>query len=134
MNTSFGYITAFEYRLKAATAEVMAFKSGEKYVRMQEEYRKELRLLEHRIRELEEELSLTHSETITVRNQWFEVFKELEKESSRKLDISRKQNRQMEKRALDAERRLDTLQDKATQQRRRIYELETTLEEERGKI
>lgn len=104
MNTSFGYITALEYRLKAATTEVMAFRSGEKYVKMQEGYQKELRLMERRIRKLEKELSLAHSETITVRNQWFEVFEELEKESARKLDISRKLNRQMEKRALEEER------------------------------
>lgn len=134
MNTSFGYITALEYRLKAAAAEVMAFRSGEKYVKMQDEYLKELRLLERRIRKLEEELSLAHSETITIRNQWFEVFEELEKESARKLEISRRLNKQMEKRALDAERRLDAVQDKVTQQRRRIYELETALEEEKGKI
>ena len=132
MNTSFGYITALEYRLKAATTEVMAFRSGEKYVKMQEEYQKELRLMERRIRKLEKELSLAHSETITVRNQWFEVFEELEKEFARKLDISSKLNRQMEKRALEAERRLGAMQDKVTQQRHRIYELETALEEERG--
>lgn len=77
MNTSFEYITTLEYRLKAATAEVRAFKSGDKYIKMQEEYLKELRHLERIIKRLEEELSIAHSETITIRNQWFEIFEEL---------------------------------------------------------
>ena len=41
MNASFEYTTTLEYRLKAANAQIRAFKSGEIYVRMQEEYLKE---------------------------------------------------------------------------------------------
>ena len=133
MNTSFHYITTLEYRLKAATAEVMAFKSGEKYIKMQEEYLKELRHLERIIKRLKEELAIAHSETITVRNQWFGIFEELQKESERKLSISKKLNKQMEKRALNAERQVDNLRNKITEQRHKIYDLETELEEEKGK-
>lgn len=46
MNASFEYISTLEYRLKAANAQIRTFKSGEIYVRMQEEYLKELRSLE----------------------------------------------------------------------------------------
>ena len=46
---------------------------------MQEEYRKELRSLEWEIRKLKDGLSRTHSETVSVRNQWFEIFEELQK-------------------------------------------------------
>lgn len=133
MNTSFELITTLEYRLKAATAKVMAFESGEKYIKMKVEYEKELRFLERRIRKLEEELSIAYSQIITVRNQWFEVFEDLQKESERKLNILQRLNKQMEKRALKAERQLDAAQDKVKEQRLRIYELKTELEEERGK-
>ena len=54
MNSSFEYITSLEYRLKAARTEILAFKSGEKYVRMQEEYQKEIRYLERIIKNLKE--------------------------------------------------------------------------------
>ena len=57
MNRSFEYITTLEYRLKAANAQILAFKSGEKYIRMQEEYVKERCSLEQKIRKLEDELS-----------------------------------------------------------------------------
>ena len=35
MNSRFEYITTLEYRLKAASNEIAAFKSGEKYIRME---------------------------------------------------------------------------------------------------
>lgn len=133
MNHSFEYITALTYRLKAATAEVMAFKSGEKYIRMQEEYLKELRYLERKIKTLEEQVSVAHAETVTVRNQWFEVFEEQQKDFEKKLNFSKKLNKQLEKRTLKAECQLDDLRNKVTVQRHENYDLKTQLEEEKGK-
>lgn len=133
MNHSFEYITTLTYRLKAATTEVMAFRSGEKYMRMQEEYLKELRYLERRIKKLEEQVSAAHVETVTVRNQWFEVFEEQQKDFEKKLNFSKKLNKQLEKRALKAECQLDDLRNKVTAQRHEIYDLKTQLAEEKGK-
>lgn len=133
MNTSFEFITNLEYRLKAALAEVMAFKSGEKYIKMQDEYLKELRHLERIIKRLEEEISIAHRETTTVRNQWFEIFDDLQKEYERKLSISKQLNKQLEKRALNAERQIDDLRNKVTEQRHKLYALATELEDEKGK-
>ena len=133
MNRSFEYITTLEYRLKAANAQIQAFKSGEKYIRLQQEYLRELRSLEQKIRELEDELSRAHSETVSVRNQWFEIFEELQKESDRKLAALLKELKQMEKRAIKAERQRDAALDKVTQQRHKIYALETELEDEKGR-
>lgn len=133
MHSSFEYITSLEYRLKAANAEVMAFKSGEKYVRMQEEYLKEIRRMERIIKNMAEELASAHSETITVRNQWFEIFEDMQKEFERKLAFSQRFNRMLEKRALKAEKEVDDLRNKVTDQRHEIYELKTELEEEKGK-
>lgn len=133
MNRSFEYITTLEYRLKAANAQILAFKSGEKYIRMQEEYLKELRSLEQKIRKLEDELSRAHSETASVRNQWFEIFEDLQKECARKLSALRKELGKMEKRAIKAEKQRDDALDKVTQQRHKIYALETALEEEKGR-
>jgi len=133
MNSSFEYITTLEYRLKAANAQIQAFKSGEKYIRMQKEYLKELRSLERKIRELENALSCAHGETVSVRNQWFEMFEELQKECDRKIAALLKKLEQMEKRAIKAERQRDEALDKVTSQRHKIYALETELEDEKGK-
>ena len=133
MNASFEYTTTLEYRLKAANAQICAFKSGEIYVRMQEEYLKELRSLEREIRKLKDELSRARSETVSVRNQWFEIFEELQKECERKLSALRKELERMERRSIKAERQRDAALDKVTRQRHKIYGLEMALEEEKGR-
>lgn len=133
MNRSFEYITALEYRLKAANARILAFESGEKYIRMQEEYLKELRFLEKKIRKLEDELSRARRETVSVRDQWFKIFEDLQKECARQLSALRKELERMEKRAVKAEKQRDDALDRVTQQRHKIYALETELEEEKGR-
>ena len=133
MNRSFEYITTLEYRLKAANARILAFESGEKYIRMQEEYLKELRCLEKKIRKLEDELSQARRETVSVREQWFEIFEDLQKECARQLSALRKELEGMEKRAVKAEKQRDDALDRVTQQRHKIYALETELEEEKGR-
>lgn len=93
MNSSFEYITSLEYRLKATITEVMAFKSGEKYSKMKNEYLKELRHLERVVKELEAALATAHSDIITIRNQWFEAFEDQQKDFDRKLKNSRNLNK-----------------------------------------
>lgn len=133
MNRSFEYTTTLEYRLKAANTEILAFKSGEKYMQLQTEHQKVVRSLERRIRILEKELCRSHSETITVRNQWFVVFEELQTESGQKQAEYEKEKKQLKEKILKVECQRDAALDKVTEQRHKIYELETELEEERGK-
>lgn len=122
-----------ECRLKAARAELAAFKTGKKYQDIQEMHRKEVHDLECRIRQLEEELAQAHRDLKTNTGHWMEVFDDLEKEHQKEVAALTKQLARMEKRALRAERERDECKDKITQQRHRIYEVETALEEEKGK-
>lgn len=132
MNISFERVTTLEYRLKAAQAQINAFISGEKYVQMQQEFLRALRTEERRRKELEEEIARSHSETIAVRNQWFAVFDEMEKEHAREVAALKKKIKQLEQRLLNAEQQRDTALNKVTEQRRHIYEVETALENEKG--
>lgn len=133
MNSSFEYTTTLEYRLKAAKAELEAFKSGEKYIRMEELRRKEVRALKRKIAKLEKELAEARSRTVTVRDQWFEVFEQLQKECDRKVAAAQKEARLMEKRAVKAEQQRDAALDKVTEQRHELYEVKTKLEDEKEK-
>lgn len=133
MNASFEYITSLEYRLKAAVTKVMAFESGEKYIQMKAEYLKELRHLERVVKGLEAALTMAHSDIVTIRNQWFEAFEDQQKDYDRKLSLLRNRNKQLEKRALNAECQRDELRGKVTEQRQEIYALKTELEDEKGK-
>ena len=133
MNSSFEYTSSLQYRLKAANTELQAFRSGKKYLDMEEQYHKTVRALERRIKELEQELAKSHRDIVSVREKWFEIFEELEKEFNRKLSAANKKAQEMEERALRAEAQRDEALDKVTHQRHRIYEVETELEEEKGK-
>lgn len=133
MNHSFNIITSLQYRLKAVLAEVGGFKSGKKYQDMQEAHEKEVRSYECRIKDLKSELAKAYRDIVNIRSQWFEVSGDLEKEHSKELSKALKKAEQMENRALRAERQRDEALDKIKEQRIKIYEVETELEEEKGK-
>lgn len=133
MNSSFEYITSLQYRLKAAMNELAAFKSGEKYVQMEKHFLGMIRSLESRVKALEKELAKAHAETVTVRNYWFDVANDMDIESNRREKKLLKQLKNMESRALKAEKQRDDALDKITEQRKEIYRLGTELEEEKGK-
>ena len=106
MIDSFGYVT-LQCRLKALKAEVQAFKSGEKYRQIKLLHRKDIHAYERKVQKLQAELSCTHSKAIDIRDQWFQIFEDMQKEYGRKLEELQKANRELEKRALKAEHRRD---------------------------
>jgi hypothetical protein len=133
MNRFFEIITSLEYRLKAARAEAAAFKSGKKYLDMQEKHDKTVRSFERRIKEQDKELAGARREIITVRNQWFEVFGNLEKEFNQKRSAALKEIEQLKKRLFKTQGQLDEALDKVKEQRLELYKLKTELEEEKGR-
>lgn len=134
MNRSFERITTLQYRLKAAQAELAAFYSGEKYVRMEEQRLTQVRALERKVANLEAAVAKEHSHAITIRNQWFEMFEQLQKECDRKIAKAEKKAALMEKRAIRAERQRDDALKKVTLQRRELYKVQTELDNEKQKV
>ena len=134
MNRLFEYTTALEYQLKASRAEVEAFKSGDKYTKLESSHRKTVRFLENQVKALKRELAQSRRETITIRNQWFDVFETLQDEFADALNKSQKENQQLKERNLEVERQRDDAMDKITAQRKRIYELESEVEIKDGKL
>ena len=133
MNRSFEYITTLEYKLKAANARIQAFESGERYVQLEQRYQKEVQTLLQKIKVLEKELFFAQKESSRIRNQWFEVWEEVEKEWQQKEKHWQTQKKALEQRALQGESQRDTALMKIKEQRIKLYELETALEEEKGK-
>ena len=134
MGNSFETITVLQYRLKAAQEELAAFQSGEKYIRMEEQRLAQVRALERRIAKLEADVSKEHSHAITIRNQWFEIFEQLQKECDRMVAEALKKAAVIEKRALHAEKQRDTALEKVTSQRRELYKVKTELDDEKQKV
>lgn len=133
MRISPEYVATLQYLLKSAESQVAAFKSGEKYVCMEQEFLKQLWEKDSIIKHLEHELAASRCETRTVRNQWFEVFEDIQKEHALQIKALQKKNELLEKKLLKAEKKNDDLLDKVTKQRHCIYKLETDLEDEKGK-
>ncbi len=133
MNRSFEYITTLEYKLKATNAHIQAFESGERYVQLEQRYQKEVRTLLQKIKVLEKELFFAQKESSRIRNQWFEVWEDVEKEWQQKEKHWKTQKKALEQRALQGESQRDTALMKIKEQRIKLYELETALEEEKGK-
>ena len=133
MNASFELITSLQYQLKAARAELMAFQSGEKFTQMEAEHKKRIKQLESANKQLKNELGKSRSAIVSIRNQWFEIFEELQKEMEKERKDYEKSLKIMEQRAIKAEKQRDEALNKVTQQRKKIYETETALEEEKGK-
>lgn len=133
MNSSFEYITTLEYRLKAATNELAAFKNGKKYIQMENHYWGIIRQLEAEIKRLKIELARAHAETVTMRRHFLEVNEDVEKEGRKALAKVYTELKNMEKRALKAEKQRDDALDKLKKERLEKYKLGIELEEEKGK-
>lgn len=134
MSSSWEIITTLQYRLKAAHQELDAFYSGEKYVRMEEQRLAQVRALECKVAKLEASVAKEHNHAITIRNQWFEIFEQLQKECDRKVAEAEKKAALMEKRAIRAERQRDNALNKVTLQRQELYKVKTELDDEKQRI
>ena len=133
MRISPEYVATLRYMLKAAESQLAAFKSGEKYVRMEEEFRKQLREKDTIIKGLQQEPACSRRETVTVRNRWFAIFEDMQKESDLQEKKYQKEIQSLNKKLLKEEKKKNDLMNKVTEQRHHIYKPETELEDEKGK-
>ena len=133
IDSSFEITTSLQYRVKALSSQVKAFESGEKYTKMQAAFKSQLLERDRKIKALKAELSAAHSETVTVRKNWSEIFDDLEREHRKELAKKDLELRAMEERALRAEGQRDGALDKAAVLRRELYQARTGLMEEQGK-
>ena len=133
MNTAFEYITNLQYKVKTLTDQVKAFESGKKYVTMYSKFKTQLSAKDQEITKLKYELADSHSQTVTVRKNWMQVFEDMEKDHEKELQKKDRKIKELEKRALNAERMLDLARDNLKQKNIELYKVMTELEEEKGK-
>ena len=132
MPDTYDYITLL-CRLKAAQTRIKELESGERYIHLQELHQKEYMAYERKLRRLTQDLAAAHRETIRVRNYWFQVLEDMQRELEQAKRKAEQELKKMEKRALDAEKQRDDALDKAAVFRHQFYEAASRLEEEQGK-
>lgn len=122
------------FQLKLLKDKVAAFESGEKYVRMQEEYRKNLAFQNRRNGQLEKELARSHAETVSVRNKWFQTCEDVLKEKDLELARMERKLREMEAEKFKALQQRDEALSKLHDKNVELYAVKTQLEEAQGKL
>ena len=132
MPDTYDYITLL-CRLKAAQTRIKELESGERYIHLRELHQKEYMAYERKLRRAAQDLAAARRETIRVRNYWFQVLEDMQRELEQAKRKAGQELKKMEKRALDAEKQRDDALDKAKEIRLQYYETAAELEEERGK-
>jgi hypothetical protein len=133
MNTNFDFMTNLQLKVKSLGARVQAFETGEKYTTMKSEFKAELSAKDREIHKLKSELAGTHSQLVTMRHNWSQVFEDLEKEHAKELAKKDRKIKELEKRAFGAERQRDDFRARLREKSLELYQVKTELDEERGK-
>lgn len=133
MRINFEYVTNLQYEIRALRARIEAFESGEEYVRLKTYYEKRLKEEEREKRALRRELAASRAETVTVRNNWMQVFEDMEKEQKKALNRERKALEKMCLRAQKAEAGEDKWHRKWREQQAELYAVQAELEEVKGR-
>ena len=116
MRINFEYVTALQYEVKALQVKIKAYESGEAYRTQREEYEKRLREKDRIIKAQKEEIFRLHREIITVRDNWMQVFEDLEKEHKKALKKEMADKARMLERTLKAEAERDRWHNKWKEQ------------------
>jgi len=88
----------------------------------------------HEVKNLRRQLADSRSEMVTIRNNWMQVFEDLQAEHAKAIRNKESINKVLEKRNLKAEMLINELKDKNFVMKQEFYATQTELEEERGKI
>ena len=112
MRINFESFSALQYRNKALSRQVEEFKSGEKYIKMEADYKKLLRFHSQEMKRMKQELAKAHSETVTVRRYWGEVMDDLDKEHQAEVSRLVAKIKSLEKENLEPARQRDAAKDK----------------------
>ena len=129
MNINFQYVSALQYEVRALRAQLQAYKSGEAYRSMKEDYERQLREKDRIIATQKKEIAAAHQNVINMRNNWMQVLDDMEKEHKKELSKAAHSLSEMTKRAFRAEASRDQWHDKWKEQQVTLYAVQTEAEE-----
>ena len=132
--SGYEWLTNLQYKVKSLSERVAAFESGEIYLNLRTDHRDQLAAKDREFRKLSNELAKANAAFVTMREKWMQAFEDMEKEHAKDMAKKDRVQKATEERALNAERRLGEAKDKLLEKTRELYEVQTQLEEEKGKI
>ena len=133
-NTAYEYFTNLQYKVKSLSAQVGDFKSGAKYIKMQEDRNAHLAIKDREIKKLKRELADAHSQVVTVRKNWAGIVDDLEEEHAKAMLKKDREIEALKKELLETQIMFDAGKDKYSDMAKVLYQVRTELEEEQGKV
>jgi len=127
------YVNTLQCRVKSLTEQLRAFKSGEKYVAAQREFQRLLDVKDGIIRTLELSVAAANAAMVTMRENWMQVYEDLQKGFSREAAVYENRIKELFNRAIRAEAKADELLDEKRELLSELYAVKIELEEEKEK-
>lgn len=132
-DAQFELMTNLQYTNRDLKRRVKEFETGGKYISMAGEHMKQLAAKDRIIKRLELELAAANSALITARNNWMQVFDDMERAHAKELGIKDRWIKAYRERSLEYECRCVALKDKLRDALGELYEVKGKLEDENEK-
>jgi hypothetical protein len=132
--TAFEYMTNLQYKVKDLAAKVMAFESGDEYIKLKNYYEDCLAAKDREVKRLKRELAEAHAQYADMQKNWFAVTCDMEKEHAKALNQKDRAIETLRKQLWDAQSIIDGQKEKLLTQKKELYQAQTELEDEKGKV
>jgi hypothetical protein len=132
-NAQFELMTTLQYDNRDLKRRVKEFETGDKYISMAEEHKKQLAAKERIIKGLELKLAEANRAIIDNRENWMQVFDDLEKEHGKALAIKDRWCKFYQERSLSYERRYNEMHGKHRATLSELYAAKAELEDGKEK-
>ena len=129
----FEMMTTLQYDNKALKHRVKKLESGEELVSIKALHKKELAAKDRKIRALETALAEANAAIVTNRENWMQVFDDVEKEHTKAVAALERRIKKMFERAIKSEGKTDKLLDEKREILRELYATKVALDEENEK-
>ncbi len=133
MKISFEYATQLQYENKALRERIRLLESGETLLCLRKEYERLLEEKEREIRQLKAKLEEAIRQSVRNRENWFQVYEDMEKEAKKTIRRKEAEIRILRKLLRETIDSRDQWKEKYLEQLHLRYNAETALEEEKGK-
>lgn len=134
IGSNFEYITNLQYKVKSLTSQVQSFRSGEKYLSMRKEHLGQLAAKEREINKLKAELASAHLQSVTMRENWWQVFEDILNEHKNELEKKDGMIKKLQTRLFLVEQQLGAAKADLRDKNIELYQAKTEIEDLKGKI
>ena len=122
-----------QYKVKYLSERVASFESCEIYVNMKADHKSAREADFREIKKLKEEIATLNVQLVTMRENWWQVFDDMQKAHEKELDRKNSAIKILNEKLLETYKQLYAEKDKTRDLRKELYEVKTELEEEKGK-